>query len=321
VHHTVSIGPDDYARCLDAYAAQLEEPVLNDSGLATHFLSRLARETVKVVLSGQGADEPLAGYDRYKGELLAEPFRRLQAPALLAPLVERAPAAEKVRRAFRSLGEPDPVRRALRIYAVLQEEEKRRLLRPGVVPAHDLAEPVRRLHAEVPHLSPLGRMLYTDTRMWLVDDLLLVADKLSMAHGLELREPFLDHRLVELVESLPDDQKLRLGVRGFVSKRVHRRAMAARLPRQILERKKRGFTNPMDMWLRRELKGLVTERLLRGDSPLSAWLEPAGVQALFDEHARGEKDRRRPLFLLLTLDAWARTYLSGAPEVAPRLGR
>ena len=95
--------------------------------------------------------------------------------------------------------------------------------------------------------------------------------------------------------------------------------MARRLPEAILTRKKRGFTNPMDQWLRRELKTLVEERLLAGDSPLEAWLEPRGLRALFEEHARGEKDRRRPLFLLLTLDAWARAFVRGRPGDVPRL--
>src|SRR5204863_1331165 len=127
---------------------------------------------------------------------------------------------------MRALGEPNDVRRAIRIYAVLQAEDKAKIVRPELVASEPVETPVERLHAEVPHLSPLGRMLYTDTRLWLVDDLLLVADKLSMAHGLELRTPFLDHRLIELIESLPDDQKLRLGIRGFTTKRVHRAAMA-----------------------------------------------------------------------------------------------
>lgn len=308
-HHTVTIGPADYAAYFDDYAAQLEEPVLNDSAIATRFLARLARQHVKVVLSGQGADEPLAGYDRYKGEALSALFRRLGIPGLLGPGVERLPLSEKLKRGFRALGEGDDVKRALRIYAVVQEEHKAALLRPELrATPRELAEPVARLHAEVLHLSPLGRMLYTDTRLWLVDDLLMVADKLSMAHGLELRVPFLDHRLVELLESMPDAQKLRLGPRGFETKSVHRRAMARRLPRAILERKKRGFTNPMDLWLRRDLRPLVEERLLGGGSPLEAWLQPAGIRAIWEEHTRGAGDRRRQLFLLLTLDAWARGF-------------
>lgn len=308
--HSLVIGPKDYRDYLDRYVTQLEEPVLNDSAPATHFLSKLARPEVKVVLSGQGADEPLAGYDRYKGEFLAPLFRRLPFTGSLAPLVEKSPAGEKVKRAFRSLGEADDLKRALRIYAVFQEEEKLALLRPELRAEQDVAEPIRRLHQETEHLSPLGRMLYTDTRTWLVDDLLMVADKLSMAHGLELRVPFLDHRLIELLESLPDDKKLDLTARGFVTKRVHRRAMAKRLPREILFRRKLGFTNPLDAWLRRELKTTVEERLVAGDSPLFAWLERSAVRRLFDEHQSGRQDRRRQLFLLLTLDGWARAFLS-----------
>ena len=310
-HHALTIGPDDYARSFDRYAETLEEPVLNDSAMATNFLSAFAREHVKVVLSGQGADEPLAGYDRFKGELLSPAFQRVPGLSRLRPLVERSQANEKLKRAFRSLSEPDDIARALRIYAVFQEEDKRRLLRADFARAADVAAPVRRWHADVPHLSPLGRMLYTDTRMWLVDDLLMVADKLSMAHGLELRVPFLDHRLIALLETMPDSQKIRLTRRGLATKAVHRRAMARRLPRTILERKKRGFTNPMDRWLRTALAPMVTERLL-GGSPLDEWLDPEAVRQLWNEHRAGGMDRRRQLFLLLTLDAWARSHLKPA---------
>lgn len=310
-HHTLVIGPKDYAGYLDTYARQLEEPVLNDSAIAVHFLSKLARERVKVVLTGQGADEPLAGYDRYKGEALSSLYRRLPLPAAFERLVLDAPIPEKAKRAVRSLKEPDALARALRIYAVFQDGEKAALLRPEVRAVHDpeaLAEPIARHHREAAHLSPLGRMLYTDTRVWLPDDLLLVADKLSMAHGLELRVPFLDHRLVELLERMPDDQKLRLGRRGFVTKRVHRAAMERRLPSAILRRKKRGFTNPLDAWLKRELAPLVEERLLGDRAPVLELVSRAEIDRIFRAHLSGARDHRRALFLLLTLDAWLRAF-------------
>jgi asparagine synthase (glutamine-hydrolysing) len=318
IHHAITIGAEDYSDYLDRYATQLEEPVLNDSAMATHFLSKLARAEVKVVLSGQGADEPLAGYDRYKGELLSPYFRKLPFTSLAEPIVERLAIGEKLKRAARSLGEHDDIARAVRIYAVIQEEDKKRLLRPELPIRADVAEPVRKLHAEVGHLSPLGRMLYTDTRLWLPDDLLLVADKLSMAHGLELRTPFLDHRLIELVESMSDDQKLRLGPRGFITKRVHRAAMAKRLPRSIFARKKRGFNNPLDLWLRRDLRPLVEERLLQSGSPIHALMQPEGIRALYIEHQTKRQDRRRQLFLLLTLDAWMRAFITArSPSLVP----
>ncbi len=307
--HTLVIGAEDYRAYLDRYVVDLEEPVLNDSAPATHFLSQLARRHVKVVLSGQGADEPLAGYDRYKGEYLAPWFRRLGFLSRLEPIVEQSAAPEKLKRAFRALDEPDDLRRALRIYAVFQEEEKRRLLLPGVRVESNVAAPIERLHREAAHLPPLGRMLYTDTRTWLVDDLLMVADKLSMAHGIELRVPFLDHRLIELLESFPDAQKLRLTAAGFVTKRVHRRAMKRRLPPALLTRKKRGFTNPLDVWLREQLKATVESRLIREDSPLFAWMDRSVIRSCFEEHLSGKHDRRRQLFLLLTIDGWARAYL------------
>jgi asparagine synthase (glutamine-hydrolysing) len=306
--HTRVVGAKDYRDYFDRYVVDLEEPLMNDSAPATHFLSQLARKHVKVVLSGQGADEPLAGYDRYKGEFLAPWFRRLGL-SRFGPMVDKSLAPEKVKRAFRSLDEPDDLRRALRIYSVFQEEEKQRLLLPGLRVESNVGEPIEKFHREAAHLPPLGRMLYTDTRTWLVDDLLLVADKLSMAHGIELRVPFLDHRLIELLESFDDAQKLKLTARGFVTKRVHRRAMSKRLPRAVLTRKKRGFTNPLDRWLRDQLKSLIEERLIEGDSPLFQWMDRSEIGKYWGDHTGGRYDRRRQLFLLLTIDGWARAFL------------
>lgn len=228
--------------------------------------------------------------------------------SVFEPLVEASRLPERLKRGVRSLGVTDDLQRAVRIYAVFQAEEQRALLRGAAREAlaeHDVAAPLRPFHEEAAHLTPLGRMLYTDTRLWLVDDLLLVADKLSMAHGLELRVPFLDHRLVELLEGFEDRQKLRVTPRGFVTKHVHREAMARRLPQSILQRKKRGFTNPMDVWLREGLAPMVKERLL-GDSPLHDIMERDAIARLDDAHRRGARDHRRQLFLLLGLDSWMR---------------
>jgi len=306
IHHTTVIGPRDYISTFDTSVRHLEEPVLNDSALATYFLAQLARPHVKVVLSGQGADEPLAGYDRFKGEALAPWYQQLPSSPSLSRWVEGSRAPLKLKRAVRALGESDDIRRAGRIYAVLQEEEKAWLMRPEVRRPDCVYDPLQRLHGEVPHLSALGRMLYTDTRLWLPDDLLLVADKLSMAHGLEFRVPFLDHRLVQRLESMPDAQKLRLSRRGFVTKAVHRRAMARRLPASVLQRKKRGFNNPMGQWLRGPLRAMLEERLLDPSSPLIEWAQPKALRKLVDEHSSGARDHRRALFLLLTIDAWMR---------------
>lgn len=306
VHHTTVIGPRDYTDTFDTYVRCIEEPVLNDSAMATYFLAGLARTHVKVVLSGQGADEPLAGYDRFKGEALAPWYQQLPNSPKLSGWLERSRAPEKVKRAARALGETDDIRRARRIYAVLQEEDKTALMRPEARRPDCVDEPLTRLHSQVPHLSALGRMLYTDTRLWLPDDLLLVADKLSMAHGLEFRVPFLDHRLVERLESMPDAQKLRFTRRGFVTKAVHRRAMLRRLPASVLQRKKRGFNNPMGTWLRGPLRSMLQARLLDPGSPLLAWARPEALAQIVQQHVLGTQDHRRTLFLLLTIDAWMR---------------
>ncbi len=305
-HESMQIGPQDYLRRFDDYVRQIEEPVLNDSAMATWFLAERARESVKVVLSGQGADEPLAGYDRYKGEFLSAWFRRARAGALL-PWVERSPASEKYKRGFRSLGTADDLERAIRIYEVFSRDARNDLLQDKFRSSSDVTEPLGSLHEESADLDPLGRMLYADTRMWLDDDLLMLADKLSMAAGLELRVPFCDHRLVRLLETMPTQQKIRMTARGLQTKSVHRRVMQKRLPSEVINRRKLGFTNPMDSWLRDALRPLVETRLLGPDSALRPVMRPEALAEIWRTHQAGQ-DKRRQLFLLLTLESWIRQF-------------
>jgi asparagine synthase (glutamine-hydrolysing) len=174
------------------------------------------------------------------------------------------------------------------------------------------AERLQAVHARTQGQSPLARMLYSDTKAWLPDDLLIKADKMSMAASIELRTPFLDHELLELCWSLPDDFKLR----GRVGKYLLRQVMDSRLPREILHRPKRGFPVPTGAWLRNQLHGQVREQLLDSRGVCLSLFPASTVERLLDQHRAGE-DRTEEIFALWCLENWHQCFFR---QESPRPG-
>lgn len=314
-HHPLRISARDYTDFFAESFWYLEEPVLSQSTFAFYYVSKLAREHVKVVLTGQGADEPLAGYDRYRGERLAARLGWLAGSPLSRGLVEALPRAEKLKRAARSLSERDPVERFAEIHTLFADADRRALLRPETARAiagFDTRAPLRPLQAEVAHLDPLAQLLYCDTRLSLPDDLLMYGDKMSMANSLEARVPLLDVDLVAFIESLPVSLKLH----GMTGKYVHKRAAERWLPAEIIRRPKKGFATPVDTWFQKELGGFVRETLLAPGSACRDYFEPAAIERLLDEHVSRRRDHRRRLFALTSFELWHRRFLRSSVAVA-----
>jgi asparagine synthase (glutamine-hydrolysing) len=315
-HHELIVGPGDFAAELPLAIEMLEEPVATTSALGFRAVARLARDHVPVLLSGQGADELLAGYWRYVGEWLAEIALRLPQLPQLIPLFARVSSrvgSVRAERGLRALSYPDVLDRFMSIYAVFTDAQKRALYGPalarhvGTNAAARPAERVERLRREVHERDPLAQMMYVDLRLWLPDDLLLVGDKMSMAESVEMRVPFLDPALVDFVESLPSSYKLRRGTR----KAVEKAALEPILPRKIVHRKERGFITPVDRWLRTEMYAFARESLLAPDSHSMQLFERAAVEALLCRHKTGEFDHTRQVFCLLSFELWARRFLRG----------
>jgi len=307
-HHPLKISARDYVGFFAESFWYLEEPVLSQSTFAFYYLSKLAHEHVKVVLTGQGADEPLAGYERYRGEKLAGSLGWLAGSGLSRGVVSALPRAEKLRRAARSLAERDPVTRFAQIHALFPAADRDRLLLPEM--AHDLAgfdalEPLRLLQRDVAHLDGLAQLLYVDTRMSLPDDLLLYGDKMSMANSLEARVPLLDPELVEYIESLPVSLKLR----GMTGKYIHKRAAERWLPQNVIRRRKKGFATPVDEWFQKSLDGFVRETLLAPGSACGEYFDTGFIRQLLDEHRERRRDHRRRIFALLSFELWHRRFL------------
>jgi asparagine synthase (glutamine-hydrolysing) len=315
VHHRQRVDAGDYARYFERYMGDLEEPVGHEAAPAFYFLSRLAGEQVKVCLTGQGADEPWAGYGRYLGVKLSTIYSRLPEvmTRAVASLVTRVPLpSERLRRGVISLGERDLLLRFVKIYSFFSADMKHQLYRDAL--RSDLlaaplatADPIRPLQQEVAHLDALSQILYIDTRTNLPDDLLMVGDKTSMANALELRVPFLDRRLVAFIESLPPEMKLR----GLTGKYLHKKAMLGWLPASEVYRAKKGFANPIAGWLRGPMRALVDDCLLSGHSSIAGWFNQDFIRKLVLADREGRGPYTRQIFLLLSLELWQRRFLHG----------
>lgn len=312
-HHVLRIGSQDYARYFVRYMSDLEEPVGHEAAPAFYFLAQFASEHVKVALSGQGADEPWAGYGRYVGIKFSALYSRLPARATdaISSLVQRWPGApERLRRGTTALGERDPQKRLTKVYSFFSEEMKARLYRDCIKRVQDGMEAgnidaIQRLHADVSHLDPLSQILYIDTRMSLPDDLLMVGDKMSMANALEVRVPYLDHRVVEFVENLPPGMKLN----GLTGKFLHKRALLKWLPRSDVYRRKKGFANPLGNWLRGPLSSWVDEMLLSPQTRIARYFDQTYMRSIVAMDRQGTQNFTRHVYLLLSLEMWHRSFM------------
>jgi len=312
-HTFQMLGPEDYRQHFERYMSDVEEPVGNETAAAFFFVSRLAAQQVKVALTGQGADEPWAGYGRHLGAKLSGVYSRL--PPFVTSSVERlvtnAPGRmESVKRGVSALAEPDMLTRLAKIYSFFSADLKERLFR-GALRERHLADPygarhsLHRLQQDVAGLDPLTQMLYVDTRSNLPDDLLMVGDKTSMANSLEVRVPFLDHRLVEFVESLPSGLKLK----GLTGKYLHKRAAEKWLPADVVHRPKKGFANPIEHWLRTSMRPFVEECLLSADSSIRLYFDQTHIARMLKLDRDGKEQYRRHIYLLLSLELWHRAFM------------
>jgi asparagine synthase (glutamine-hydrolysing) len=309
-HHATAMEELDFPRELATCVRSLEEPIGSASAPAALQLSRFAAESVKVVLSGQGADEPLGGYERHQAAAALR-FTRAVPHFLRRPLIalaEALPRNERAKRAARLLDAPPGIDRLLRVFEI-SDSPTRAALTGG--PQAEAEAERRALAADLladlaPRGDQLEQALYLDTRMFLPDCLLLYGDKTSMASSLEQRVPFLDVELMRFVERIP----ARLRLRGLKRKWLYRRALRGLVPEAALRRRKHPFATPYDDWLRTSLGDEVATLYLPG-SALAELVDPGTVSGLVDEHRRGRADHKRLLYCLLELGHWHRIFIEG----------
>jgi asparagine synthase (glutamine-hydrolysing) len=312
-HRATVMHETDFLTELARCVPRLEEPCGIPSAPALLQLSRFAAKDVKVVLAGQGADEPHGGYGRHQAAALLRPLK-LVPPAAAAPaaaIARALPRAASARRVAHLLGGRGDAARLLRLVEITDARTRTGLLGLGAEAEGERLATAREILDDVPGRGLLEQALYLDTHMFLPDGILLCNDKMSMAAGLELRVPFLDLELMRFVERVP----ARSRVRPRQPKRLHRRALQQLLPPEVTNRKKHGFATPYDDWLRASL-GREVERRYSPGSPLSELIDAGAAARLVDEHRRGRADHKSILYCLLELSEWHAAFVEAREPVA-----
>jgi len=307
-HHEIIVSATEFADFLPLSVWHLEEPVATDSTLAYYKVCALARQSVKVVLTGQGADEPFAGYPRHLGERYGGLVRRLPSglrEGVLSPLVEHLPRTEQLKRAVRSLGIADAGERRAAVWTIMDSDFRRRLYRDGRM-APKATNVGGLWEDDVRDLDALSQMLYLDARLSLADNLLMYGDKMAMSVSLEARVPFLDLELMRLVESIPASLK----IRGLTRKYILKRAVAKWVPRDIIQRRKIPFRPPIDEWLQSDLTSHVSDLLLAEGSGSMEYFNRQAVKRMIDDHAGGRQDYKRALLSLLVFELWHGQFIA-----------
>ncbi|MBI4266362.1 MAG: asparagine synthase (glutamine-hydrolyzing) [Acidobacteria bacterium] len=324
--HEIVIDDRDFFGALPRLIWHEDEPIAHPSSVPLHFVSALARERVKVVLTGEGSDELLAGYGKYPRalanwqaaaayeRLVPASMRRLVAAAVVPRLPGRL--GRYGRRSFLAVPRR-PGAMFLDTFAAVPLHLQRTLLDPEVVGGEDAYARSLEYFARVNgHSGTLSRLLYTDVKTYLVE-LLMKQDQMSMSTSIESRVPFLDHTLVEFAARLPD----RLKLRGFTTKRILRHAVRGLVPDAILSRRKMGFPVPFPEWMRSGWHTVAREVLLDRRSRERGLINPAALSRLLEQHREGTCAGGDAIWALMNLELWHRTFIDGGGvQVLPAKG-
>jgi asparagine synthase (glutamine-hydrolysing) len=307
-HTAVMLDRRTFEETLPKIVSCLEEPIASSSIVPMYFVCERAREDVKVALVGQGPDELFGGYRRHLGVRYGAFWggspKWLRTP--LAAVIRALPRNETLKRGIYSLDIPERMRRYQHILSLLPSDKIDGLFQDGML-GPDTGDKIldcwQDLAPLISETDELGGFQFVELRSTLPDELLMYADKLSMAHGLEVRVPYLDKEIVEYVERLPANFKVRNGSQKW----LHRRVCQALLPAAILKRKKRGFAvNVVDDWFRGTTRRKMEEILLDGESQIYDYLRPPAVQEIFKQHQSGQNDNHKILFSLVVFEEWLR---------------
>ena len=315
-HHEMLMG-SSVADVLPRIVWFQDEPVADPAAIPTYFICQFASKSVKVVLTGEGGDEILGGYPRYwwldmSERVHAYRLGRWAEAGMRTALAARLPETRVVHR-LRTLVGTAPLGDRHLEWVSNMDGRLQRELRNGAVATGDTPRGASVLIDDLLHRgaleSTVASLMYIDFKTWLPDNILMKIDRMSMAASVEARVPFLDHRLVEFVATLPH----RLKVRNFGTKRLLRHTMKPILPAQTLRRRKTAFRVPLDSWLAGELRDLLTDTLTSARARTRGFFHPRVVDRLLTEQRGGGRESTRPLFNLLWLELWLRQFADAPP--------
>lgn len=313
-HYERTVTPD-LATILPKIVWHGEDPLADSSMIPVYYLSQMTREHVTVALAGDGADEILAGYPTYVATQWARITEFIPRPVIetaVQPFINLLPVSEakisrqeKLQRFTNGIGYSWQDAHAI-WRQIHTETQKRDILAGGILNGSTrLFETYQRYYARCPSDELLDKLLYVDTRFYLPNDMLAKVDRMSMAHGLEARVPFLDYTLVEFAATLPSEYKLRRGV----GKYILRKSMENRLPKTTLTRQKAGFNIPVAKWLREDLRDLLTDTLsVKKLVEVGIW-QPNNVQKMIQQHMQRKRDNGYQLWGILTFMLWWQQFM------------
>lgn len=322
-HFVETVRSDDFG-LVDTLAQLYDEPYADSSAIPTYRVSQLARKRVTVALSGDGGDETFGGYRRYRLHLIEERMRASLPESLRRPLfgllgraypkADWAPRVLRAKTTFQGMARSS-VEAYFHSMSFVREPMRSQIFSASM--KRDLAgykaEEVFHRHARRANTDdPLALIQYIDTHTYLVGDINTKVDRASMAHSLEVREPLMDHKLVEWVATLPSDMKMK----GASSKALLKKANERYLPHDVLYRPKMGFSVPLARWLRGPLRARVRDSLLGGAMLDCGMFEAAAVRKLVEQHESGAHDHSTPLWTMLMFEAFLRCTMGQVPAVA-----
>ncbi len=317
-HHELVIRPDT-VNLLPRLIESFDEPFADSSAIPVYYVSQLARTHVKTVLSGEGGDEVFAGYETYSAAKVAHLYRKLPGllkKSILPAVVRHLPVSHKkvsfdykAKRFIEGALLP-PEKGHFWWKVIFSEDAKRKLYRIENGQIEDSFHVFRDYFSSCTSEDLLARLQYVDTKVYLPDDILVKTDRMSMANSLEVRVPFLDHRIVDWAAQIPSHLKLN----GLSKKYILKKVMSSHLPKEIIQGKKRGFNVPVPGWLRGELREMVGDVLSPSRIQSLGFFNANYISRMIEDHQAMRVDYSRNIWGLLIFALWHDTYMREAPK-------
>ena len=309
-HHEIKITPAQFKEFIPEYISLMDEPVTEAAAISLFFVAKLAKEKVTVALSGEGSDEIFAGYDLYQYMNVLDKYRAVVGQSgsnFFAGVANKVLGKSHKVSKYLTMATL-PIEQRYKGMSTYPDHEKEALYKPefkaeieqdSQVSSRDYT---KSLFEKTKKADALSKMLYFDTKTWLVDDLLIKADRMSMAASLELRVPFLDYRLVEFAATIPSKHKIKKGEGKYPLKKM----MEGILPNDIIYRKKMGFPTPLKLMFQNELRDYAENLLLSAETQLHQFFKKSRIEQLIQEHNNDKFDHHKTLWQLVVLEEWLR---------------